>query len=255
MIPGEQQSFDSRLREKWREIPATREGRMFSSDLLKVGDDALLEYWELCRAETCTPEVRGWYQDLYKEKLSGSAVADIGPGIGLDGIWFAQHGARVTFVDIVEDNLKLLRRLCDLKKIKADFYYVDDFFTYRFATTFDCFLCIGSLINAPFEFTKRQVEALSRSLRVAGKVLMLGYPKERYDASGARDGAEFAATTDGPRTPWVEWYDDHKVQVLFGPTFRLEWSRNFGYHPTDFNWFELTKVADATDMRGVEWPA
>ena len=236
--------FDSRLREKWREIPATREGRMFSSDLLKVDDEALMKYWDQCKAETCTPEVRGWYQERYKETLANSAVADIGPGIGLDGIWFAEHGAHVTFVDIVEDNLTLLRRLCRLKGIDADFYYVNDFFKYSFSRTFDCFLCIGSLINAPLDFTTRQVEALSPFLRVGGLVLMLGYPKERFVLSGARDGAEFAATTDGPRTPWVEWYDDQKVQQLFGPAFRLEWSRNFGYQDTDFNWFELTKVGD-----------
>jgi hypothetical protein len=218
---------------------------MFSSDLLKYSDTALLEYWEQCKAETCTPEVRGWYQERYKERLATASVADIGPGVGLDGIWFAEHGARVTFVDIVEDNLALLARICALKGVAADFYYVDDFFQYRFKTQFDCFLCVGSLINAPFDFTRRQVAALAPFLHVGGKVLMLGYPKERFDASGARDGAEFGTTTDGPRTPWAEWYDDDKVIELFGPTFQLEWSRKFGADGIEFNWFELTKVADA----------
>jgi hypothetical protein len=139
---------------------------MFSSDLLKVDDEALMKYWDQCKAETCTPEIRGWYQERYKATLANSAVADVGPGLGLDGIWFAEHGAHVTFVDIVEDNLTLLRRLCRLKGIDADFYYVNDFFKYSFTRTFDCFLCIGSLINAPLDFTKRQVDALSPFLRV-----------------------------------------------------------------------------------------
>ena len=241
-------AFDVRLREKWREIPATRQDRMFSSDLLSVSDEALLEYWERCRAETCTPDVRGWYQDLYKEKLATMSVADIGPGIGIDGIWFAQHGARVTFVDIVEDNLTLLRRVCRLKGVTADFYYVDNFFEYHFPAAFDCFLCIGSLINAPLDFTRRQVRALAPFLRDGGLVLMLGYPKERFEASGARDGAAFAATTDGPRTPWIEWYDDDKVRDLFGSAFRLGWSRNFGAGGTEFNWFELTKAVETTGV-------
>lgn len=243
MIAQSSGLFDQRLRDKWREIPATRQGRIFSSDLLTVSDSALLEYWEQCKLETCTPEVRGWYQELYAEKFRGAEVADVGPGVGLDGIWFAQHGARVTFVDIVEDNLRLLRRICDLKGVKAEFYFVDDFFNYRFERLFDCFLCIGSLINAPFDFTERQVTAMAPFLRVGGLVLMLGYPKERFEASGARDGAEFAKTTDGDRTPWVEWYDDDKVRRLFGPSFRLNWSRNFGIQKTDFNWFELKKVS------------
>jgi len=245
MIENQSVAFDRKLREKWREIPATRQDRMFSSDLLKASDEALLKYWDRCKAETCTPQVRGWYQELYKEKLNGKAVADIGPGIGLDGIWFAQQGARVTFVEIVEDNLELLRRLCRLKGVDADFYYVDDFFRYRFENKFDCFLCIGSLINAPFDFTKRQVEALMPFLHVGGVVLMLGYPKERFEASGAKDGAEFAATTDGPRTPWIEWYDAEKVQALFGSNVQLRWSRNFGFEGIEFNWFDLTKAAEA----------
>jgi hypothetical protein len=249
MIGDENLTFDRRLREKWREIPATRQDRTFSSDLLDISDQELLEYWDRCRAETCTPEVRGWYQERYAGRLSHADVADIGPGIGLDGIWFAQHGARVTFVDIVEDNLALLRRLCGLKGIDADFYFIDDFFNYRFAKTFDCFLCVGSLINAPFDFTKRQVAALTPFLRVGGIVLMLGYPRERFEDSGARDGAEFAVMTDGARTPWAEWYDDEKVRALFGPQFRLEWSRNFGHRPIDFNWFELTKINETTPVR------
>jgi len=238
-------AFEQRLREKWREIPATRYHRIFSSELLTAADDRLLECWERSREETCTPGVRGWYQELYKEKLSGKTVADIGPGLGIDGIWFAQHGARVTFVEIVEDNLELLRRLCRLKGIDAEFYYVDDFFEYRFERRFDCFLCVGSLINAPFGFMQRQVNALTPFLEIGGRVLMLGYPKERFDASGAADGAAFAAMTDGPRTPWIEWYDDEKARTLFGPSFQLQWSRNFGSAGIEFNWFDLTKVGDA----------
>jgi len=237
-------AFARRLRDKWREIPATRQERMFSTDLQGVSDQALLEYWDQCKAETCTPEVRGWYQELYQEKYRGKAIADIGPGIGLDGIWFAEQGAHVTFVEIVQENIDLLRRLCRLKGIDADFYYVDDFFHYRFDRQFDCLLCVGSLINAPFDFTRRQVNALAPSLRAGGQVLMLGYPRERFEASGTADGAAFAATTDGPRTPWIEWYDDEKVRALFGPAFRLQWSRNFGHEGIEFNWFELKKISD-----------
>jgi hypothetical protein len=230
------------LRDKWREIPATRQERQFSADLLALSDSELLDYWEECRRQTCTPEVRGWYQELYRDRFRGARLADVGPGIGLDGIWFAQHGAQVTFVDIVADNLTLLRRLCDLKGVQAEYYYIDNFFHYRFPDSFDCFLCVGSLINAPLEFTKRQVAALMPHLRRGGTVLMLGYPKERFDALGAKDGSEFGKMTDGPRTPWAEWYDAEKVRTLFGPRFRLEWSRNLGYGGIEFNWFELTKL-------------
>gem|GEM_PF-2430944 len=233
--------FESKLREKWQEIPATRQDRAFSSDLLNWRDDQLLEYWEECRRQTTTPEVRGWFQDLYKDDFSGLDIADVGPGVGVDGIFFAQRGAKVTFVDIVEDNLKLLARICKLKGVAADFYFIDDFFTYHFEKEFDVFLFIGSMINAPFDFTQRQLKSMLAFLRPGGRVLMLGYPKERYVQLGAKSCEEFGKMTDGERTPWCEWYDDEKVRALFGPGFRLNWSRNFGQNNIEFNWFDLSK--------------
>ncbi len=221
-------SFSIKLREKWREIPGTRQGRMFSTEMLDWEDYEILEYWEECKRQTTIPEVRGWYQEMYKDAFVGCDLADVGPGIGIDGIFFAKQGARVTFVDIVEDNLKLLERICNLKGINAEFYYIDDFFNFHFKNRFDVFMFIGSMLNAPFEFSRRQAQAMIPFLRLDGKIIMLAYPKERYDSLGARDFVEFGKMTDGERTPWCEWYDDEKVKSLFGSDFRLNWSRNFG---------------------------
>ena len=238
-------AFEDRTRDKWREIPATRMGRMFSADLLEWDDERLLAYWEQCRAEVSLPEVRGWFQELYADEFRGRDVAEVGPGVGIDGIYFARHGARITFVDIVEDNLAMLRRICGLLGVEADTYYIDDFFTYRFDKQFDAFVFIGSMHHAPFEFSQRQLAAMIPFLKPGGKVVMLSYPKERFDASGARDFAEFAKTTDGERTPWAEWYDDEKVCWLFGPEFELNWSRRFGKDNIEFIWFDLTKKGGA----------
>ena len=234
--------FTQQLRNKWQEIPATRQDRAFSSDLLDWPDDRLLEYWDECRQQTTTPNVRGWFQGLYRDDFTGLEIADVGPGVGVDGIYFAQRGAHVTFVDIVEDNLRLLKRICTLKGISADYYFIDDFFSYRFTKQFDAFLFIGSMINAPFDFTQRQLEAMLTFLRPGGKVLMLGYPKERYIRLGAQSCEEFGKMTDGERTPWCEWYNDEKVRMLFGPGYQLNWSRNFGSENLEFNWFDLTKL-------------
>jgi len=233
--------FSKQVRQKWRELPTTRQGRIYSTDMLNWPDDRLLAHWEECRKQTCTPEVRRWYQNLYKDTFTDCDIADIGPGIGIDGIYFAQHGARVTFVDIVEDNLKLLERICRLKGINAEYYYIDDFFNYHFEHEFDVFMFIGSMHNAPFEFSQRQAEAMTPFLRVGGKIVMLAYPKERYLKLGARNFADFGKMTDGERTPWCEWYDDEKIKALFGPGFCLNWSRNFGKDGIEFNWFDLTK--------------
>ncbi len=233
------------LRDKWRELPGTRQERLFSRNMLEWSDQQLLQYWEEGRRQTSTPEVRGWFQQLYKDEFAGKEVADIGPGIGVDGIFFAQHGARVTFVDIVQDNLTLLQRICALKGIRAEYYFVEDFFAFHFDKAFDVFMAIGSFLNAPFDFMKKEVAALSPFLRIGGKVVMLAYPKERYIQLGAQSFEHFGKMTDGERTPWAEWYDDEKTKSLFGPDYRLNWSRNFGTDGIEFNWFDLTKVSCA----------
>jgi SAM-dependent methyltransferase len=237
--------FERRTREKWRELPATRSGRVFSADLLEWPDDKLLEYWEECRRQIVAPAAHGWFLEQYATKLGGLDVLEVGPGIGIDGIHFAQHGARMTFADIVEDNLALLRRICALKGVEADTHFIEDFLRFDFDRAFDAFLFIGSMHHAPFEFAQREVAALAPFLKPGGRVVMLAYPKERYIATGARDFEEFAARTDGARTPWAEWYDEMKVGQLFGPAFRLNWSRRFGQQDIEFIWFDLAKVGGA----------
>lgn len=231
------------LRDKWREVPGTRQERIFSSDAMKMNDGQLLEWWEQCRAETCGPEVRGWYQSWYKNIFRGKIIADIGPGIGLDGIFFIENGVDVTFVDIHRDNLALLERICKLKGLEAKFYYIDNFESYDFSNKFDGFLAIGSLINAPFDFTQKQVSALASFLKPGGMVLWLGYPYERFIASGSKDGAEFGKTTDGERTPWIEWYDRAKILRLWGNEFTASMEVNFGAEQIEFNVFQLDHAA------------
>jgi tetratricopeptide (TPR) repeat protein/2-polyprenyl-3-methyl-5-hydroxy-6-metoxy-1,4-benzoquinol methylase/predicted O-methyltransferase YrrM len=234
--------FAHRLRDKWREVPATRQGRMFSSDMLDWADERLLTFWEECRQQIYHPEMRCW--QYYEDDFAKAEIADVGPGLGFDGVYLAERGAHIMFVDVVEDNLKLLRRICQLKGIDADYYYIDNFFEFHFKRRFDLIVAMGSLHHTPFEYMKDQVSAMMRFLKVNGRVVMLTYPRERFIASGAKDFAEFGRITDGERTPWAEWYDDEKVKRLFGPDFRLNWSKNFGKKDIDFNWFDLTKIAE-----------
>lgn len=235
------EEFALMLREKWREIPATRQERLFSTELLDWSDRLLLGFWDECRRQTMTSEVRGWYHEKYKDMLAGKTMADVGPGMGIDGMFYASYGAKVTFVDIVEDNLKLLERICKLKGIEAEYYYIDDFFDFNFAHDFDVFSFIGSMHNAPFEFSKKEATAMMKFLKPGGKILMLAYPRERYIACGAKSFVEFGQKCDGERTPWCEWYDDEKMKQLFGPEFELDFSQNFGHQGIEFNFFEMTK--------------
>jgi SAM-dependent methyltransferase len=208
MNPSEWQAFIDRSRDKWREVPGTRQERVFSADLLALDDAALLAYWQRGRDETTVPEVRGWFQDLYRDRLAGLDVADVGPGLGIDGFFFASHGARVTFVDIVDDNLRLLDRLSRLKGVDVETCLAEDIFDIRLAHDIDVLLFVGSLHNAPFEISRREAASLTRWLRPGGLVLMLtrgnattplGPPVSRNSASGAtatgRPGSSGTTTT------------------------------------------------------------
>jgi hypothetical protein len=50
--------------------------------------------------------------------------------------------------------------------------------------------------------------------------------------------ANWGLTTDGPGTPWAEWYDLDKLLSMFAPA-RFEVVLYQEFHNGDFNWFDL----------------
>ena len=47
--------------------------------------------------------------------MRGKKVMDVGSGLGMDSITFLQAGAsHMTFVDLVDTNLEVLKRLCKI---------------------------------------------------------------------------------------------------------------------------------------------
>ncbi len=234
------------LRSKWREIPGTREGRCFSADCLSWSDKELLDFWEDCMSQTTVPEVRGWFQSVYQHQVADKRLLDIGCGLGIDGIFFTEQGAKVTFADIVDDNLKVVKRICKLKEISAEFYLIEDLKGFSFEFEFDIIMAIGSLHHIPFEIAQREISALLKCLKQGGRFMMLAYPRERFDEYcqkyGCDNQADFGKVTDGNRTPWAEWYNAEKIRRLFGPGCHLNWWRNFGQNNREFNWFELSKL-------------
>ncbi len=231
-------------RKKCSEVPTQLGKRTFSSDIIKKSDTELMEYWNLCSQDICKQDIRGWCHDIYKYQFAGKRILDIGSGIGIDGIFFAEHGAEVTFADIVQDNQELLKRICKLKNISANFYYIDNVEDFSLTHEYDAMLAIGSLHHIPFSLAQKEISELTKHLKVGGKFCFLAYPKGRYEYCESKDFAEFGRRTDGERTPWAEWYDDDKIQDLFGNKFNLNWSRNFGKFNNEFNWFELSKLRE-----------
>lgn len=234
------------LRQRWHEVPAG-DSRLATPQLLELPDNELKELWESVRVTATTGaafEVRGWYHVLYKDVLQGKRVMDVGSGLGIDGITFALHGARITFVDIVQSNITLLKRLCELLDVtEVDFCYMDDISSLSaLPTDYDAIWCQGSLINAPFDIMQAEAQELLRHLPVGGRWIELAYPQARWERDGRLPFDRWGERTDGPGTPWVEWYDLSKLRALLEPA-KFEVVLYTEFHNSDFNWFDLMRRA------------
>ena len=234
------------LRRKWFEVPSG-DHRFTTTDLLKLSDRELVAKWKQMHAEATTGphfSVRGWYHTLYRDILRNKRVMDVGSGLGLDGITFAEAGAHLTYVDIIKSNLQLLRRLNEAMGLTtASYFYLQDFSIFdQLAPEYDVIWCQGSMINAPFEVMKIEVAELLKHLPIGGRWIELAYPKERWEREGRMPFHLWGERTDGEGTPWVEWYDLEKLLARLAPAkFEVVLALNF--HNDDFNWFDLKRTA------------
>ena len=237
----------SQLREKWKEVPGTTQERTYSYELLKMGDGALLNHWNGLYENNCAGpgySVRGWYHDLYAPlaALKGQWL-EVGSGLGFDGTFFASQGARVTFLDIVQDNLRVVERICKLKGISnVSFRYLDNMASIDTLDTYDVILAVGSLINAPKDLMSEERRFLGAKLKTQGRWLELCYPKRRWEREGSLEFSKWGKKTDGDRTPWVEWYDLEKLLHSLEPHC-FDVILNINFHGDDFNWFDLKKAS------------
>lgn len=235
------------LRRKWVEVPITPtvNGRRRTDELLSLPDEELLELWSKSREAQTTGsgfKTRGWYHLLYADVLRDKKVLDIGCGLAFDGITFAQHGARVTFVDIAETNLQVVRRLCKILGLHdVDFLYMRDVESLSsLELDFDVVMCMGSLHNAPFEVIRPEAQELLKHLKIGGRWLQLAYPKTRWLREGSLPFDVWGIRTDGPGTPWEEWYDLPKLLRLLKPA-RFDVVLYLEFDNSNFNWFDLVR--------------
>lgn len=235
------------LRRKWVEVPITPtvNGRRRTDKLLSLPDEELLELWSKSREAQTTRsgfKTRGWYHLLYADVLRDKKVLDIGCGLAFDGITFAQHGARVTFVDIVETNLEVVSRLCKILGLRdVDFLYMRDVESLSsLEVDFDVVMCMGSLHNAPFEVIRPEAQELLRHLKIGGRWLQLAYPKTKWLREGSLPFDVWGIRVDGPGTPWEEWYDLPKLLRLLKPA-RFDVVLYLEFDNSNFNWFDLIR--------------
>lgn len=234
------------LRRKWSVVQAGRPDRRTTRDLLGLSTEELRDVWTSLYRESTTGDdfaVRGWYHTLYRDVLRGKKVLEIGSGMGIDGIEFARHGAVMTFVDIVEDNLSVMQRLCEIFGVQdARFTYLERLASLdSLDNDYDVVWCCGALINAPFQFSQRGCAAIVGHLKRGGRWIELAYPRERWLREGMPPFREWGAMTDGEGTPWVEWYDLPRLLQRLAP-MRFEPVLRLNFHDDDFNWFDLVRL-------------
>jgi 2-polyprenyl-3-methyl-5-hydroxy-6-metoxy-1,4-benzoquinol methylase len=236
-------SFDL-LRKKWGEVPATEMERALSGDLMKMEDADLLAHWSHFHDASSAGEafsVRGWYQTIYKDVFRDKNVLDFGCGLAIDTLLYAEHGAKVTFVDLVRSNVDVVRRLCELKGLTdVRFCYMEDLRSLAdLPRDYDVIYCCGSLINAPLEMIRLEAQELLGHLKVGGRWIELAYPKIRWEREGKMPFDHWGEKTDGG-APWMEWHDLAKLKSYLAPaTFDVVMEVEF--HGGDFNWFDLIR--------------
>jgi SAM-dependent methyltransferase len=231
------------LRKRWNAVPTTRAAFERTTKLIDLPDLELLAYWEKARADITTrPEFahRGWYHALYADGMRGKKIMDIGSGFGVDSITFAQHGAKLTFVDLVESNLKVLERLCKIMGLPdVRFILLEDLESLRpLDTDYDVIMAMGSMHHAPLDILKPEYRELLRHLKVGGRWLQLAYPKNRWVRDGRPRFAHWGVVTDGEGTPWAEWLDPEKLLGILAPA-KFDVILYQEFHNQDFNWFDL----------------
>jgi len=231
------------LRTKWSEVPAGNT-RLNTKQLLEISDQDLLRLWAEAKHQATTGEnfsVRGWYHTLYTPILRDNTVLDVGSGFGIDGITFAQSGAKITFLDIVDSNLAVCARICELLGVRnVDFCYLKDLSSLSdLGSSYDVMWCQGSLINLPFQLAWSEAQQLLKHLKPRGRWIELAYPRIRWERDGELPFDRWGERTDGG-APWVEWYDLEKLLARLHPS-RFDVVLYLEFHNGDFNWFDLVR--------------
>lgn len=238
-------SFDL-LRTKWQEVPFEQYGRQDSAELIELMDSEAEAKWLIGYNGASTGSafsVRGWYQTLYRDIFRGKKILDVGCGLALDTVHYAEHGASVTFLDIIEPNVSFVQKVCAAKGLKdISFCYMRDLDDLdRLPMDYDVVYCCGSFIHAPLEVARIEARALIRHLPVGGRWVELGYPKTRWEREGRMHEREWGIKTDGC-APWVEWHDLSKLDFILSPA-EFDTVLYLEFHNSDFNWFDLIRRA------------
>lgn len=189
---------------------------------------------------------REWEYKRYTEFAKGKNVLEIGGGMGYDGMVYRKLSNTYTYGEInriqlhyIKDMYRIMGEDCD----NVFFEYLQDPFLHVFPRTYQVFFAFGVLHHIPFEEAKRQFKQIDKYLERGAIVVMLMYPKKRWENAGKPSFENFGKYTDGG-CPWAEWYDEEKILKMVGEGYVLKEAKYWGFalnNDAEFVNFELEK--------------
>lgn len=126
-----------------------------------------------------------------------------------------------TFTDINQKNIDLIKRLCKLKNItNVYFKVIDNPVDYDFRVQYNAVWSHGVLHHIPLHLAKQEYANIKKYIKKNAYVMLLMYPKERWEKEGKMDFTKWGNKTDGG-CPWIEYYTENKVLELVGNDYKL----------------------------------
>lgn len=184
---------------------------------------------------------RAWEYAKYTPVFAGRDVLEVGGGMGYDGMVYARTANTYTYAELNPLQLEFIKRITALYGVtNAAFELMNDT-VHPFPRQYNAFYAHGVLHHVPFEVARKQFENIDRYLLPGSKVVMLMYPKKRWENAGCPTFERFGDFTDGG-CPWTEWYDEEKILRLTGNGYTLDAGIYWGQNKAEFVNFELTKT-------------
>lgn len=162
-------SAENQVADHWREVWRNSSykidtgfiGRMLRQRIVKVGG---------------LSDTRFIFNSIVKKEIkniSGLKMLDAGSGPGLNSIYLAKLGAKVSLLDIAPEALDIAKQYFDEMNLKAD-YVVGSIFSMPFADeSFDVVWNTGVLEHFEPELRKKAFSEMFRVLKKGGKILTL----------------------------------------------------------------------------------
>jgi hypothetical protein len=224
------------LRAKSRLLPDEKGGRVSSDQLVMLEQTAFLENWESYNRHRL--DSGHWYHTLYKDFMRGKAVLEIGSGLGFDGVFFLQAGAKQwTFCDIAKTNLEVIGRVCEHLSLQGDLVFIDDSFDcFDQIGMYDVIWAYGSLVNVPFALAQAECSRILPHLAPRGRWIEVCFPPERWERWTKPPRSEWTM-------PWIETYDVGKVKKRLFPA-PMEVILDFNFNEDQFKWLDLAFAGD-----------